>query len=60
MGIHVSRPIRGAGPVRSVSRPGDKARPQDPRLRGAAAGTKKGPKTGESSGTKGDFGADFE
>jgi hypothetical protein len=57
MGMHVSRPTRGPAPIRSVSRPGDKARPKDPRL---AASTKKGPKTGGTSGTKGDFGADFE
>ena len=60
MGMHVNRPTRGAGPARFVSRPNDKVRPQEPRPGTPAASAKKVPKTGGPSGTKGDFGADFE
>jgi len=61
MGIHVTRSSRGSAPARFVRRPGEKARPQTRRPGTATAGkaqTSAG--AGGSSGTRGDFGADFE
>jgi hypothetical protein len=61
MGIHVTRSNRGTAAVRYVRRPGETARPATHRPGPAAAGASKGGvKTGGSSGTRGDFGADFE
>jgi hypothetical protein len=62
MAIHVTRAGRGSAVVRYVARPGERHRPQTRRPgKGSGGASGAGPvKTGGSSGTHGDFGADFE
>ena len=62
MGIHVTRTNRGTTTIRSVSRPGASVRPSrvHPGVSTGAGSASKGPRTGGSAGTRGDFGADVE
>jgi len=60
MGIHVTRSARGTAAVLSVRRAGERTRPSVRRPGASSSGGKKGAASGGSSGTTGDFGADFE
>jgi hypothetical protein len=60
MGIHVTRSNRGVV-IRYFRHAGERPRPRDGRGgKGGGGGARPGAKAGGSSGTRGDFGADFE
>ena len=57
MGIHITRIGRSPAKVKYFLHPGEKVRPRPPRL---SMAQKTSDQAKKASGTKGDFGEDFE